>query len=106
MSSPRVYESQVAIVTATATATADGGRRVTASALDGFGTVDLVVSNAGFLRPSSSGSMTDRDLHDVIGVHLLGAFNVSGLLGLGHTLALEGAPPRDQGQLRLSLRRL
>jgi NAD(P)-dependent dehydrogenase (short-subunit alcohol dehydrogenase family) len=102
MSSPRVYESQVAIVTGAGR----GGRRVTASALDGFGTVDLVVSNAGFLRPSSSGSMTDRDLHDVIGVHLLGAFNVSGLLGLGHTLALEGAPPRDQGQLRLSLRRL
>ena len=49
------------------------GARIVTTALDAFGTVDVVVNNAGILRDVSFGKMTDEDwtlLHDV---HLNGS---------------------------------
>ena len=58
-------------------ATTEGGRAIVQTALDAFGTVDIVVNNAGFLRDQSFGKMTDENIDDIIDVHLKGAFYVS-----------------------------
>ena len=58
-------------------ATPEGGRAIVQTALDAFGTVDIVVNNAEFLRDQSFGKMTDENIDDIIDVHLKGAFYVS-----------------------------
>jgi NAD(P)-dependent dehydrogenase (short-subunit alcohol dehydrogenase family) len=54
----------------------DGGRIVQA-ALDAYGTVDIVINNAGILRDSSFHKMSDEDWDLVYRVHLLGARRVT-----------------------------
>jgi len=46
-------------------------------AMDAFGSLDIVVNNAGILRDSIFHKMTEDDWDAVIGVHLKGSFNVS-----------------------------
>ena len=58
-------------------ATWKGGESLIQSAVDAFGSVDIVVNNAGFLRPAMFGELTPEQVDDVIGVHLLGAFHVT-----------------------------
>lgn len=58
-------------------ATADGGEAIVQAALDAFGTVDIVVNNAGILRDKTFHNMTPELLEPVIAVHLLGAFYVT-----------------------------
>ena len=58
-------------------ATPDGGRAIVQSALDAFGTVDIVINNAGILRDKTFHNMTPEFLEPVIAVHLLGAFYVT-----------------------------
>jgi NAD(P)-dependent dehydrogenase (short-subunit alcohol dehydrogenase family) len=58
-------------------ATAEGGEAIVQSALDAFGTVDIVVNNAGFLRDQSFGKMTAENIDAIVDVHLKGAFFVS-----------------------------
>lgn len=58
-------------------ATADGGERVVATALDTFGQVDIVVNNAGILRDRSFHKMPPADWDAVLRVHLYGTFNVT-----------------------------
>lgn len=58
-------------------AEAAGGERVVAAALEAFGRVDAVINNAGIVRDSSFGKLTDADLDAVLAVHLGGAFNVT-----------------------------
>jgi NAD(P)-dependent dehydrogenase (short-subunit alcohol dehydrogenase family) len=58
-------------------ATPDGGRNIVQSALDAFGTLDIVVNNAGILRDKSVGKMAPDDFDAVVDVHLRGAFHVS-----------------------------
>jgi NAD(P)-dependent dehydrogenase (short-subunit alcohol dehydrogenase family) len=48
-----------------------------ATALDSFGSVDIVVNNAGILRDKSFGNMTLDEVDAVLDVHLKGAFHVS-----------------------------
>ena len=54
-----------------------GGERIVQTALDTFGTLDIVVNNAGILRDRIFHRMSHADWDAVIGVHLKGSFNVS-----------------------------
>jgi NAD(P)-dependent dehydrogenase (short-subunit alcohol dehydrogenase family) len=58
-------------------ATREGGAAIVQSALDSFGSVDIVINNAGILRDKSFGNMTLDEVDAVIDVHLRGAFHVS-----------------------------
>jgi NAD(P)-dependent dehydrogenase (short-subunit alcohol dehydrogenase family) len=57
--------------------TREGGGAVIQCALDTFGTVDVVINNAGILRDHSFANMTFDEVDAVIDVHLRGAFHVS-----------------------------
>jgi NAD(P)-dependent dehydrogenase (short-subunit alcohol dehydrogenase family) len=58
-------------------ATREGGQSIVDAALDAFGTVDIVINNAGILRDKSFANMTLDEVDAVLGVHLHGAFHVS-----------------------------
>lgn len=58
-------------------ATREGGESIIQTALDAFGTVDVVVNNAGILRDRSFANMTLDEVDAVLAVHLHGAFHVS-----------------------------
>jgi NAD(P)-dependent dehydrogenase (short-subunit alcohol dehydrogenase family) len=58
-------------------ATPEGGRAVVDAALDAFGTVDVVVNNAGQVRMAPFPELTEAQLDAVIGTQLRGALNVS-----------------------------
>jgi len=53
------------------------GDKIVKTALDSFGTVDIVVNNAGILRDVSFLKQTDQDWDLVYQVHLLGSRNVT-----------------------------
>jgi NAD(P)-dependent dehydrogenase (short-subunit alcohol dehydrogenase family) len=57
--------------------TEEGGSAVVGTAVDAFGTVDIVVNNAGILRDKSFAKMTPAEAEAVLGVHLMGSFYVS-----------------------------
>jgi len=52
-----------------------GGRQIIEAALDHFGRIDILINNAGFLRPRPIWELGEDDFDDVIAVHLKGAFN-------------------------------
>ena len=56
---------------------AEGGEAIVQTALDAFGTVDIVINNAGILRDKSFSKMTMAEVEAVIDVHLKGSFYVS-----------------------------
>ncbi len=58
-------------------ATPEGGKAIIQTALDAFGTVDIVVNNAGILRDKTFVKMTVEEIDLVIDVHLRGAFYVT-----------------------------
>ena len=58
-------------------ATPEGGAAIVQSAIDAFGTVDIVINNAGILRDKTFHNMTSDMVESVIAVHLLGAFYVT-----------------------------
>jgi len=58
-------------------ATAQGGANIIQAALDTFGTVDIVINNAGILRDASLVKMTSESFDILIDVHLKGAFYVT-----------------------------
>jgi NAD(P)-dependent dehydrogenase (short-subunit alcohol dehydrogenase family) len=58
-------------------ATAAGGEAIVQAALDAFGTVDIVVNNAGILRDKSFAKISPEDFDILVDVHLRGAFHVS-----------------------------
>ncbi len=55
----------------------DGGEAIVQTALDSYGTLDIVVNNAGILRDKSFSKMTMAEVEAVIDVHLKGGFYVS-----------------------------
>jgi NAD(P)-dependent dehydrogenase (short-subunit alcohol dehydrogenase family) len=57
--------------------TPQGGAAVVQTAVDAFGTVDIVINNAGILRDKTFHNLTPELLEPVIAVHLLGAFYVT-----------------------------
>jgi NAD(P)-dependent dehydrogenase (short-subunit alcohol dehydrogenase family) len=109
--------------------TAEGGEAIVGAAVHAFGKVDVLVNNAGIVRDRAFHNLSAGERDAVLGVHVLGAFNVTqpawrlmreagygrvlfttsaaglwgnfgqtnyslakaGLIGLSHTLALEGA---------------
>lgn len=66
-----------AIASTVSIATPDGGREVVAAAVDRFGTVDIVVNNAGVLRNANFEDLTPGEIDEVLDVHLRGAFWVT-----------------------------
>jgi NAD(P)-dependent dehydrogenase (short-subunit alcohol dehydrogenase family) len=58
-------------------ATPEGGEAIVKTAVDAFGTVDIVVNNAGILRDKSFAKTPPEDVAILLDVHLRGAFNVS-----------------------------
>ncbi len=58
-------------------ATPDGGNAIVQTALDSFGTVDIVINNAGILRDRTFAKMTVEEIDLVLDVHLRGAFYVT-----------------------------
>jgi NAD(P)-dependent dehydrogenase (short-subunit alcohol dehydrogenase family) len=66
-----------AVADTNSVATPEGGKAVVQTALDAFGTVDIVINNAGILRDKTFHNMTPELLEPVIQVHLLGAFYVT-----------------------------
>ena len=58
-------------------ATPEGGAGIVATATDSFGTVDIVINNAGILRDTSFAKLTPEHLNPVLDVHLRGAFYVT-----------------------------
>ena len=57
--------------------TSGGGEAIVQSGIDAFGQVDAVIHNAGILRDRSLSKLSDEEIEAVLGVHLLGAFNVA-----------------------------
>jgi len=58
-------------------ATMAGGENIVKTAMDAYGTVDILINNAGILRDKSFMKMTEEEWDLVIGVHLKGAFCVT-----------------------------
>lgn len=62
---------------------AEDGDRILKAALDAFGTVHVLVANAGVLRDRSFTSMSEQEWDLVMAVHLRGTFKVRSLADLG-----------------------
>ena len=67
-----------AVADTNSVATTEGGEAIVQSALDAFGTVDIVINNAGILRDKAFHNMDESLVDPVFEVHLKGAFNVTG----------------------------
>lgn len=57
--------------------TPEGGRAITALVVRTFGTVDILINNAGSLRRAMFADMAMEYAREVIDVHLMGAFHVT-----------------------------
>ncbi len=66
-----------AVANGDSVATPEGGEAIVQAAVDAFGTVDIVINNAGILRDKSFHNLTPELLNTVIDVHLKGAFYVT-----------------------------
>lgn len=66
-----------AVADAHTVSTPEGGRAIVGLALEAFGRVDIVINNAGVLRDRAFHNLTDEELDSVLGVNLMGAFNVT-----------------------------
>ena len=58
-------------------ATPEGGANIVKTAVDAFGSVHIIINNAGILRDTSFKNMTPDQLNPVLDVHLKGAFYVT-----------------------------
>jgi NAD(P)-dependent dehydrogenase (short-subunit alcohol dehydrogenase family) len=56
--------------------TPEGGGAIVKAALHHFGRIDVLIHNAGIVRPASLKEMTQADFDAVLDVHLRGAFHV------------------------------
>ena len=65
-----------AIVSLDSVATPEGGQAIIDCALTHYGKLDILIHNAGNVRPASLKEMSFEDFDAVLDVHLRGAFNV------------------------------
>ncbi len=65
-----------AVASTESVATWNGGKRIIETALDSFGSIDIVATPAGILRDRMIYNMTEEEWDDVISVHLKGTFTV------------------------------
>ena len=72
-----VAEGGEAVPSRASVATPEGGASIVATAVEAYGTVDIVINNAGFLRDKSFLKLTWEDLDAVLDVHLKAGFHVS-----------------------------
>lgn len=57
-------------------ATPEGGQAIIQSAIDNYGSVDVLIHNAGNVRYGSLQDISYEDFKSVVDVHMMGAFNV------------------------------
>jgi NAD(P)-dependent dehydrogenase (short-subunit alcohol dehydrogenase family) len=57
-------------------ASPEGGRAIIQAALDHYGRIDILIHNAGNVRPASLSEISYQDFEAVVDVHLRGAFHV------------------------------
>jgi NAD(P)-dependent dehydrogenase (short-subunit alcohol dehydrogenase family) len=65
-----------AIASTDSVATREGGAAIIKAALDEWGNVDILISNAGFLRNNRFEDLTDEQIDPIIDVHLKAGFYV------------------------------
>ena len=65
-----------AVACTASVATPEGGNAIIQSALDHYSRIDVLIHNAGNVRPASLKEMTQADFDAVLDVHLRGAFHV------------------------------
>jgi len=65
-----------AVANTDSVATPEGGKAIIQAALDHYGRIDILIHNAGNVRPASLKEMTFEDFESVLDVHLRGAFHV------------------------------
>jgi len=53
------------------------GDKIVKAAVDAFGTVDILINNAGFLRDVGFLKMTDDDFTSVVQCHLFGTYKLT-----------------------------
>ena len=70
-------ESGQAVANYDSVSTMAGGENIVQTAVDNFGTVDILINNAGILKDRTFLKMTEADWDEVIAVHLKGAFCVT-----------------------------
>src|SRR5262245_12484043 len=58
-------------------ATPDGGEAIVAAAVDTYGSIEIVVNNAGQIRNAAFDEMSVQDFRDVLDTHLFGSFHVT-----------------------------
>jgi NAD(P)-dependent dehydrogenase (short-subunit alcohol dehydrogenase family) len=66
-----------AVADTNSVSTPEGGKAIVQTALDAYGTVDIVVNNAGILRDKAFHNMEPDLMNPVLDVHLKGAFHVT-----------------------------
>lgn len=71
-----VMAGGTAIASHHSVATRVGGQAIADAALDNYGRIDILISNAGILRHAPFEEMSEQDIDEVIDVHLKGAFHV------------------------------
>ncbi|MFF2807203.1 SDR family NAD(P)-dependent oxidoreductase [Streptomyces sp. NPDC058000] len=93
-----------AVAETVAVGTAEAADRLVARAVDTFGRLDVLVTNAGILRDRVLWKMTDDDFDAVIATHLRGTFTCARAAavrmreqGEGGTLVLVGSPAGQRG---------
>jgi multifunctional beta-oxidation protein len=69
-STPSIISVTVGGNAAVAICSAEDGETIVKKALDAFGSVHILIANAGILRDKSFVAMTEKDWDDVIAVHL------------------------------------
>lgn len=57
--------------------TIEGGENIVKTALDSFGTIDILINNAGIIQDKNLLKLTEAEWDNVISVHLKGAFCVT-----------------------------
>jgi NAD(P)-dependent dehydrogenase (short-subunit alcohol dehydrogenase family) len=93
-----------AVAETVAVGTTEAADRLVARAVDTYGRLDVMVTNAGILRDRVLWKMTDEDFDAVIGVHLKGTFTCARAAavrmreqGDGGSLIMVGSPAGQRG---------